>query len=68
MIDFYYRIKKEVVMILELNEKEKKVLTLVLESFETELRDEIGKTDIRDFKADLRGEEEIVKELLKKVA
>jgi len=55
-------------MILELNEKEKKVLTLVLESFESELRDEIGKTDIRDFKADLRGEEEVVRELLKKVA
>lgn len=55
-------------MILELNEKEKKVLTLVLKSFESELRDEIGKTDIRDFKADLLGEENIVKELLKKVA
>lgn len=60
--------KKEVIMILELNEKEKKVLTLVLESFESELRDEIGKTDIREFKADLLGEEEVIKELLKKVA
>ncbi len=55
-------------MILELNEKEKKVLTLVLKSFDSELKEEIGKTDNRDFKADLRGEEEVVKELLKKVA
>ena len=55
-------------MILELNEKEKKVLTQVLKSFDAELKDEIGKTDSRDFKADLRGEEEVVMELLKKVA
>jgi hypothetical protein len=55
-------------MILELTAKEKKVLTLVLKSFDSELRDEIGKTDNRDFKADLHGEEEVIKKLLKKVA
>lgn len=55
-------------MKLELDDKEKKVLTLVLKSFEAELRGEIGKTASRDFKADLKGEEEVVKELLKKVA
>ncbi len=48
--------------------KEKKVLTLVLKSFESELRGEIGQTDSRKFKADLHGEEDVIRELIKKVA
>ena len=55
-------------MILELNEREKKVLQEVLQSFETELRGEIVKTDIKEFRDTLHGEEEVVKDLLKKVA
>ncbi|MGC2425287.1 MAG: hypothetical protein WA666_13155 [Nitrospirota bacterium] len=55
-------------MILELDEKEKEVLKEVLQSYETELRGEIVKTDVKEFRDTLHGEEEVVKELLKKVA
>lgn len=55
-------------MTLELDEREKNVLMLVLKSFDAELRDEIGKTDNRDFKADLRGEEDVIKKLIKKLS
>jgi hypothetical protein len=55
-------------MILELDEKEKQVLLLVLKSFEWELKDEIGKTSSKDFKDDLRGEEEVIKKLIAKVS
>lgn len=55
-------------MILELDEKEKEVLKLVLKSFDAELRGEIGKTDDREFKADLHGEEDVIRKILKKVA
>jgi hypothetical protein len=48
--------------------KKKKVLTLVLKSFESELRGEIGKTENREFKADLNGEEDVIRDLIKKVA
>jgi hypothetical protein len=59
---------KEVVMILELDAKEKEVLKQVLESFETELRGEIVKTDVKQFRDTLHVEEEVIKDLLKKVA
>jgi hypothetical protein len=59
---------EEVIMVLELDEKEKKVLKQVLESFESELRGEIVKTDVKEFKENLHEEEEVVKDLLKKVA
>ena len=55
-------------MILELDTKEKEVLKQVLESFETELRGEIVKTDVKQFRDTLHVEEEVVKDLLKKVA
>jgi len=55
-------------MILELNEKEKEVLQLVLKSFDAELRGEIGKTDDRDYKADLREEKDVISQLLRKVS
>jgi hypothetical protein len=55
-------------MKLELDEKEQKVLTLVLKSFDAELKDEIGRTDSRDYKAELRGEDEVIKKLMAKIA
>ena len=54
-------------MILELDEKERMVLERVLTSFETELRGEIVKTDKKEFRDTLHGEEEIVKGLLNKL-
>ena len=54
-------------MILELDEKERAVLERVLASFESELRGEIVKTDKKEFRDTLHGEEEIVKELLNKL-
>ncbi len=54
-------------MVLELDEKEIAVLERVLASFEAELRGEIVKTDKKEFRDTLHGEEEIVKELLNKL-
>ena len=54
-------------MILELGERERTVLMRVLESYESELRGEIGKTDIKKFRDSLHGEEEILKGLIEKV-
>jgi hypothetical protein len=55
-------------MVLELNEKEKEVLKQVLESYEKDLRGEIGKTDDRELRAILHGEDEVLREVLRKVA
>ena len=55
-------------MILGLDEEEKEVLTLVLKSFDAELRGEIGKTDNREYKVALHGEEDVIKKLLEKVS
>jgi hypothetical protein len=55
-------------MVLELNDKETEELKLVLESYEKELRGEILKTDDRELRSVLHGEENVVMELLKKVA
>ncbi|MGO9379742.1 MAG: hypothetical protein ACLPN1_13000 [Dissulfurispiraceae bacterium] len=55
-------------MILELDEKEIEVLPSVLKSFDAELRDEIGDTDDRGYKAALHGEEDVIKRLLEKVS
>ncbi len=54
-------------MILELDEKERIVLERVLTSFEAELRGEIVKTDKKELRDTLHGEEEIVKGLLGKL-
>ena len=59
---------KEVKMVLELNDKEKETLKLVIRSYENELKDEIGKTDDRELKAVLHEEEDVLMGLLKKVA
>ena len=58
---------KEVAMLLELGVKEEKVLKAVLESYESELRGEIGKTDIKKFRDALHGEEDVVRDLLNKL-
>ncbi len=55
-------------MILELSDKEKEVLKLVLELFDEELKDEIGRTDRREWKSTLHGEEEVIEKLLTKVS
>jgi len=55
-------------MILGLDEEEKEVLTLVLKSFDAELRGEIGKTDNRKYKGALHGEEDVIKKLLEKIS
>ena len=55
-------------MVLELNDKEKTTLKVVLESYEKDLKGEIGKTDDRDLKAILHEEDDVLKGLLKKVA
>jgi len=55
-------------MLLELNDKEKTTLKLVLESYEKDLRGEIGKTDDRELRSVLHDEDTILKVLLKKVA
>jgi hypothetical protein len=59
---------KEVTMVLELNDKEKTTLKVVLESYEKDLKGEIGKTDDRTLKAVLHEEDEVLRGLLKKVA
>ena len=51
-------------MRLELDEKEIMVLERVLTSYESELRGEIVKTDKKEYRDTLHGEEEVVKELL----
>ena len=54
-------------MKLELDEKEKQVLTLVLKSFDEELKGEIGKTDSREYRAELKGEDAVIKKLMTKL-
>jgi hypothetical protein len=55
-------------MVLDLDEKEQETLKHVLESYEKELKGEIGKTDDRELRAVLHGEDEVLTRLLKKVA
>jgi hypothetical protein len=55
-------------MILELNEKEIEVLRMVLVSFDTELRGEIGKTNQQAYKAGLHGEHDVIRKLIEKVS
>ncbi len=55
-------------MVLELDEKEKDILRRALETFEGEIRDEIVRTDNRDWKAALHDEEAMIKRILEKVS
>lgn len=59
---------KEAIMVLELDKREKEVLKRALETFEDELRDEIVKTDNRQWRSALHDEETIVKKILEKVS
>ena len=55
-------------MVLDLTEKELETLKLVLESYDKDLKGEIGKTDDRELRTILHEEDEVLKGLLKKVA
>jgi len=55
-------------MVLEINDKERMTLKQVLESYEKDLKGEIGKTDDRELKTVLHDEDYVLRELLKKVA
>lgn len=55
-------------MVLELTEKEKQILKVALESFEDDLRSERLKTDRREWRYALRGEEDVIKKILEKVS
>jgi len=54
-------------MFLELNDIEKEILKRALESFDNELKEVIVRTDRRDVKMALHGEEDIVRKILEKV-
>jgi hypothetical protein len=54
-------------MVLELNDKEQEILKRALDSFEGELRTEIGKTDKRDFKEALLDDEVVIKKIIEKI-
>ncbi len=54
--------------VLELSEREEETLKQALESYERDLKGEIGKTDDRELRAVLHGEDDVLRGLLKKVA
>ncbi len=54
-------------MVLELNDREQEMLKRALDSFEGELRTEIGKTDKRDFKDALLDDEVVIKKIIEKI-
>ncbi len=54
-------------MFLELDEREKEILKRALESFDEELKSEIVRTDKRDWKIALHGDEVVVKKILERV-
>ncbi len=55
-------------MVLELTEKEKEILKIALESFESDLRDEMVKTDKKNWRYALKGEEKVIRSILEKVS
>lgn len=55
-------------MYLELNDIEKDILRRALESFDNELKEVIVRTDRKDLRTDLRGEEDVVRHLLERVS
>jgi TRAP-type C4-dicarboxylate transport system substrate-binding protein len=54
-------------MVLELNDREQEILKRALNTFEEELRTVIVKTDKRELREDLRGDEVVVKKILEKI-
>ena len=55
-------------MVLELTEKEKEILKIALESFESDLKDERAKTDKKNWRYALKGEEQVIRSILEKVS
>ena len=55
-------------MMLELGDKEKGILKHALESYLSDLREEIVKTESHKWKRDLHGEEDVIKEILEKLS
>ena len=55
-------------MVLELNDREREVLKLALQTFDDELKAEKGRTDKKVYREGLRGEVQVVEGLLRKVA
>ncbi len=53
---------------LQLDEKEREILKGALETFQEELKDEIGKTDRREWRAALHDEETVIRKILQKVS
>ncbi len=55
-------------MILELTEKEREILRIALESFEDDIKGERMRTDKKEWRYALRGEEDVIKRILEKVS
>ncbi len=55
-------------MMLELTEKEREILKIALESFEDDIRGERMKTDKKEWRYALHGEEDVIRTILEKVS
>ncbi len=55
-------------MLLELTDKEREILKVALEAFEDDLKGERLKTDRKEWRYALRGEETVIKSILEKVS
>jgi hypothetical protein len=59
--------KEAAVLQLELNDQEQKTLTEALKSFLSDLRTEVVHTDRVDFRQELRGQEQMLKNILSRL-
>jgi hypothetical protein len=55
-------------MVVELSDTERETLKGALLSYETELREEILRTDDREFKSVLRNDEAVIKEIMQRIS
>ncbi len=55
-------------MLLELTEREREILRIALESFEDDIKGERLRTDKKEWRYALRGEEDVIKHILEKVS
>ncbi len=55
-------------MILELTEREREILKVALEAFEDDIKGERLRTDRKEWRYALRGEEDVIKHILEKVS
>jgi hypothetical protein len=53
---------------LELNDREKEILKQALQSYLSDLREEIVKTEAHQWKRDLHAEEDVIKKILDKLS